>query len=52
MRCDIKSIQLLPNVMAKQAAAEVGAVEALMIRDGVVTEGSLTSVFAVVNGTL
>ena len=43
-RCDIKSVALLPNVLAKQAAREKGAAEALLIdRDGVVTEGSSTS---------
>lgn len=47
LRCDIKTIQLLPNVFAKQAAAERGATEALMVRDRVVTEGSHTNVLAV-----
>lgn len=47
LRCDIKTIQLLPNVFAKQAAAEHGATEALMVRDGVVTEGSHTNVLTV-----
>lgn len=52
LRCDIKTIQLLPNVLAKQAAAERGAIEAIMVRDGVVTEGSHTNVVGVVNGEL
>jgi len=52
LRCDIKTIQLLPNVFAKQAAAERGAVDALMIRDGVVTEGSHTNVVGVLDGTI
>ena len=43
-RCDIKSVGLLPNVLAKQAAREQGASEALLIdREGLVTEGSSTS---------
>jgi D-alanine transaminase len=50
LRCDIKTIQLLPNVMAKQAAAERGATECILIRDGKVTEGSHANVLAVVNG--
>ena len=50
--CDIKTIQLLPNVLAKQAAVERGATEAIMIRDGVVTEGSHANVLAVVDGVL
>ncbi len=52
LRCDIKTIQLLPNILAKQAAIEVGATDALFVRDGFVTEGSHTNVFAVVDGTL
>jgi D-alanine transaminase len=40
-RCDIKSVSLLPNVLAKQRADEAGALEALLIdRDGKVTEAS------------
>lgn len=52
LRCDIKTIQLLPNVLAKQAAAERGAAEAIMIRDGMVTEGSHANVLAVFDGVL
>jgi len=52
LRCDIKTIQLLPNVMAKQAAAERGAMEAFMIRDGVVTEGSHANVLGVLDGEI
>ncbi|MDI7246833.1 MAG: D-amino-acid transaminase [Bacillota bacterium] len=48
LRCDIKSTDLLPNVMAKQKAVRAGAFEAVMIRDGAyVTEGASTNVFAV-----
>ena len=49
-RCDIKSVSLLPNVLAFQQAADNGAEEVLFLRDGVVTEGSHNSIFAVVNG--
>jgi D-alanine transaminase len=52
LRCDIKTIQLLPNVLAKQAAAERGATEAIMIRDGVVTEGSHANVVGVFGGVV
>jgi D-alanine transaminase len=52
MRCDLKTIQLLPNVMAKQAAVEAGAIDAIMIRDGLVTEGSHANVIAVLNGVI
>ena len=51
-RCDVKSIMLAPNVMAKQQAREQGAWEAILVRDGMVTEGSSTSIFAVINGHL
>lgn len=47
-RCDIKSISLLPNVLAKQTAREAGAYEALFVTaDGVVTEGSSTNAWIV-----
>jgi D-alanine transaminase len=52
LRCDIKTIQLLPNVLAKQAAAERGAMEAIFIRDGIVTEGSHANLFGVIGGEL
>ncbi len=51
-RCDIKSVSLLPNVLASQAAAEAGAEDAIFIRDGFVTEGSHTNVCAVFKGRL
>lgn len=52
LRCDIKTIQLLPNAFAKQAALERGAVDALMIRDGVITEGSHANVVGVLDGVV
>jgi D-alanine transaminase len=52
LRCDIKTVQLLPNVLAKQAAVEAGAFEAIFIRDGYVTEGTHSNLFAVLNGEL
>ena len=51
-RCDIKSVALLPNVLANQAAKEAGAFEALFVRDGIVIEGSHSNLFAVRDGTL
>ncbi len=51
-RCDLKTLNLLPNVLAAQAAKERGAFEAMLIRDDVVTEGAKTNFFGVVNGTL
>jgi D-alanine transaminase len=44
-RRDIKSVALLAQVLAKQAAAAVGAGEAWMIEDGFVTEGGSSSAF-------
>ena len=52
MRCDIKSLQLLPNVLAKQGATEAGAVDALMVRGGMVTESSHANVVAVLDGAI
>lgn len=47
-RCDIKSVSLLPNVLAKQAAREAGAYEAWQVgRDGCVTEGAATNAWIV-----
>ncbi len=46
-RVDIKTVGLLPNVLAKQAANEVGAGEAWLIRDGHVTEGSSSNAWIV-----
>ena len=46
-RCDIKSVALLPNVLMRQEAADAGASEAIMVRDGEATEGSATNLFVV-----
>jgi len=53
-RCDIKTVGLTANVLAKQAARERGAVEALLIdREGFLTEGASTTVWVVdANGKL
>jgi D-alanine transaminase len=45
--CDIKATALLANVLLRQAAAERGAVEAILVRDGQVTEGAASNVFIV-----
>jgi D-alanine transaminase len=49
-RCDIKSIALLPNVLANQMAKDKGAFEAIFVREGVLVEGSHTNVFGVNEG--
>jgi len=51
-RCDIKSVALLANVLCRQQAANAGAVEAIQIREGLVTEGSATNVFIVTGGSV
>jgi D-alanine transaminase len=51
-RCDIKSVSLLPNVLANQQAHAADAFEALFVRDGIVLEGSHSNLFAVYDGGL
>ena len=48
-RCDIKSVSLLAQVIAKQEAAKAGAQEAWMVRAGKITEGSASSAYIVKN---
>jgi D-alanine transaminase len=52
LHCDIKSISLLGNVLARQAAADAGALECLMFRDGYLTEGSSSNIWVVIDGRL
>ncbi|MGP4073470.1 D-amino-acid transaminase [Piscibacillus sp. B03] len=53
LRCDIKSLNLLGNVMAKQTALDAGAKEAIFYRDyDHITEGSSTNVFIVKDGVV
>jgi D-alanine transaminase len=53
LRCDIKAIALLPNVLLRQAAVEAGCAEAILIRDDAfLTEGAASNIFVVKNGTL
>ena len=51
-RCDIKSIALLANVLLRQEAADRGADEALLARDGLLLEGSSSTVLVCIGGTL
>lgn len=51
-RCDLKTVNLLGPVLARQAAAEAGSYEAILHRDGLVTEGAATTVFVVRDGVL
>jgi len=52
LRCDIKSVALLPNTILYNQAVEAGAGECILIRDGKVTEATHSSVLAVKNGTV
>jgi D-alanine transaminase len=51
-RCDLKSINLLPNILAKHKAKSQGAFEAVFVRNGWVVEGSTSNIFAFVSGSL
>jgi D-alanine transaminase len=50
--CHVKAITLLANVLLRQEASEQGGAEAILIKNGFVTEGSSSNVFAVLDGTL
>ncbi len=51
-RCDIKSVNLLPNALARQQARDAGADEAIMVRDGEALEGSSSNLYIVRRGVL
>lgn len=51
-RCNLKTINLLPNTLAKQQAREAGVNSAVMIRDGVITESPNANIFGVKDGVL
>jgi len=51
-RCDIKSVALLPNTLSFQEACENGLKECIFIRNGLITEGSHSNIFFVVDNTL
>ena len=51
-RCDIKTVNLLPNCLANQRARGLRAKEAIFVRDGIALEGTATSFFAVFHGTV
>ena len=52
LKCDVKSTSLLGNCLLRQAAADAGAVEVVMFRDGFLTEGSSSNVFVVKDGVI
>ncbi len=51
-RCDLKTISLLGNVLMRQLAADQGAIETVMFRDGFLTEASASNVLVVRDGTI
>ncbi|MEX2381611.1 MAG: D-amino-acid transaminase [Opitutales bacterium] len=52
LRCDIKSLNLIPNVLGRQKAKERGCYEAIQHRDSVVTEGAFSNVFRISGKTV
>lgn len=52
IRCDVKAISLLPNVLLRQLAVDVHALETILIRDGFLTEGAASNIFIVSNNVL
>jgi D-alanine transaminase len=51
-RCDIKAIALLANALLRQEAIDQGAAEAILLREGFVTEGAASNIFVIKNGEL
>ncbi len=50
--CYIKSLNLLPNILAKQIAHDAGCYEAILVRDGYITEGTSSNVYMVKDGVV
>ncbi len=51
-RCDLKTISLVGNVLMRQLAADAGAIETVMFRDGYLTEASASNVMTVIGGRI
>jgi len=52
LKCDVKSVSLLGNCLLRQLAADAGAAEVVLFRDGFLTEASASNVFVVRGGKL
>ena len=52
LRCDLKTVALLANVLLRQQAIDAGCVETIMLRDGYLTEGAASNIFVVREGLL
>lgn len=50
--CNVKAITLLANILLRQSAIDEGAAEAILVRDGEVTEGAASNVFIVTDGVI
>jgi len=52
LRCNIKAISLLANILLRQQAVEAGCAETVLLRDGFLTEGAASNIFVVKQGVL
>jgi D-alanine transaminase len=52
LRCELKTVSLLGNVLMRQLAVDAGALETVMFRDGFLTEASASNVLAVIDGVI
>jgi D-alanine transaminase len=50
--CNVKATTLLANILLRQQAVEQGCAEAILVKDGYVTEGAASNIFAVIDGIL
>src|SRR5690606_13708069 len=50
--CHLKTISLLPNILLRRQALDAGAAEAILVRDGEVTEGAASNLFIVRNDVI
>lgn len=50
--CHIKAITLLANILLRQQALDQGCAETILVRDGHITEGAASNIFAVIDNTL
>ncbi len=51
-QCHIKAITLLPNILLRQQAVDAGAAEAILLKEGYLTEGAASNVFVVLNNKI
>ncbi len=50
--CNVKAITLLANILLRQQAVDQGCAEAILVKDGYITEGAASNIFAVIDGIL